>query len=137
MKNLYFIKITALVLMLVIFVYPECFGAVKAGIDVLATQHPTMVKGKKLAVLTSKSALDANLCHTVDRLAKAAEIKIIITGDSKQVNRKSIKNKQDISGLDYSVEKLEDMEETSITTFTEDDIVRNGLITEILKKWDS
>jgi uncharacterized protein YbbC (DUF1343 family) len=40
-----------------------------------------MVKGKKLAVLTSKSALDANLCHTVDRLAKAAEIKIIITGD--------------------------------------------------------
>ena len=62
--------------------------------------------------------------------------KIIITGDSKQVNRKAIKNKQDISGLDYSVEKLSDMEEASVTVFTEEDIIRNGLITKILKKWD-
>lgn len=62
--------------------------------------------------------------------------KIVITGDSKQVNRRSIKNKNDISGLDYAVDKLKDMEEISITEFTEDDIVRNGLITKILQKWD-
>ena len=74
-------KISAVALLLIMFCYTTSFGAVKAGIDVLATQHPTMVKGKKLAVLTSKAALDSNLCHTVDRLAKAAEIKTIITGD--------------------------------------------------------
>ena len=74
-------KISAVVLLLIIFCYTTSFAAVKAGIDVLATQHPTMVKGKRLAVLTSKAALDSNLCHTVDRLAKAAEIKTIITGD--------------------------------------------------------
>jgi len=62
--------------------------------------------------------------------------KIVITGDSKQVNRRSIKNKNDISGLDYAVEKLKDMEEVSITEFNEEDIVRNGLITKILQKWD-
>ena len=62
--------------------------------------------------------------------------KIIITGDSKQVNRKSIKNKNDVSGLDYSIEKLSDMEEVSVTEFTDEDIVRNGLITKILQHWD-
>lgn len=62
--------------------------------------------------------------------------KIVITGDSKQVNRKSIKNKNDVSGLDYSVERLKGMEEVSITEFTDDDIVRNGLITKILQNWE-
>lgn len=62
--------------------------------------------------------------------------KIIITGDSKQVNRRSIKNKQDICGLNYSVEKLKDMDEVSITEFTDEDIVRNKLITKILQRFD-
>lgn len=62
--------------------------------------------------------------------------KIVVTGDAKQVNRKSIKNKTDICGLSYAVEKLGDMDEVSITEFTDDDIVRNKLITKILKKFD-
>lgn len=62
--------------------------------------------------------------------------KMIITGDAKQVNRKSIKNKQDICGLTYSVDKLKDMDEVSVTEFTDEDIVRNKLITKILKRFD-
>ena len=89
-------KISVVLLLLIIFVYTPSFAAVKAGIDVLATQHPTMVKGKKLAVLTSKAALDSNLCHTVDRLAKAAEIKLIITGD--RFFRESIPGTNDEEG---------------------------------------
>lgn len=80
MKNLLHLKISVMLLLMVI-LYTPSFAAVKAGIDVLATQHPTLVKGKKIAVLTSKSALDSNLMHTVDRLAKAADIRVIITGD--------------------------------------------------------
>lgn len=73
-------KIILLVTLLFIFNCPS-FADVKVGIDVLATQHPMLVKEKRLAVVTSKSALDINLDHTVDRLAKAAEIKVIITGE--------------------------------------------------------
>lgn len=62
--------------------------------------------------------------------------KIVISGDSKQVNRKSIVNKNDESGLIYSVEHLRDLDEVSITEFTNDDIVRNELITKILEKFD-
>jgi phosphate starvation-inducible protein PhoH and related proteins len=62
--------------------------------------------------------------------------KIIITGDAKQVNRRSIKNKTDICGLIYSVDKLKDMDEVSITEFTDEDIVRNKLITKILQRFD-
>ena len=63
--------------------------------------------------------------------------KIIITGDSRQVNRKSIVNKNDECGLTYSAEHLSELEEVSITEFTDDDIVRNKLITKILQKFDN
>ncbi len=95
MRQLYNFKISIIVALLIILTIPS-FAAVKVGIDVLATQHPTLVKGKRLAVLTSKSALDANLLHTVDRLAKAAEIKLIITGD--HFFRESIPGKAESEG---------------------------------------
>jgi uncharacterized protein YbbC (DUF1343 family) len=54
---------------------------VKLGIDVLATQHPTLVRDKRLAVFVSKGSLDMNLTPSVDRLSRAATIKTIITCD--------------------------------------------------------
>lgn len=63
--------------------------------------------------------------------------KIIITGDSRQVNRKSIVNKNDECGLIYAAEHLSKLEEVSITEFTDDDIVRNKLITKILQNFDN
>ena len=90
------IKSSILFLLLLAFINTPVFAIVKAGIDVLATRHPTLVKGKRLAVVTSKAALDANLCHTVDRLAKAADIKIIITGD--RFFRESIPGSTDEDG---------------------------------------
>ena len=55
---------------------------VKTGIDVLAREHPEMVRGKRLALLTARTAIDSSLTHTIDRLARAATIKLIVTGDS-------------------------------------------------------
>ena len=63
--------------------------------------------------------------------------KIIITGDSKQVNRKSIKNNIEECGLTYACDHLIDLDEVSVTEFNENDIVRNGLITKILNKFDN
>lgn len=77
----------------------------------------------------------ANMRLILTRLGENS--KIIITGDSKQVNRKSIINKNDECGLTYSAERLLGLEEVSITNFTDDDIVRNELITKILQKFDN
>lgn len=60
--------------------------------------------------------------------------KVIITGDEKQVSRSDIKTKEN-SGLMHAINKLGNMEEVSVTNFTDDDIVRNKLITKILKNW--
>lgn len=60
--------------------------------------------------------------------------KLIITGDEKQVSRSDLKNKNK-SGLLYAIEKLKDMDEVSVTYFCDEDIVRNKLITKILKNW--
>ena len=60
--------------------------------------------------------------------------KIIITGDEKQVSRSDLKNKNK-SGLLYAIEKLSCMEEVSVTNFCDEDIVRNKIITKILKNW--
>lgn len=62
--------------------------------------------------------------------------KIIVTGDSKQVNRKSIVSGKDICGLSYVAEKLKELDEVSVTEFTDEDIVRNKLIVKILKLID-
>jgi phosphate starvation-inducible PhoH-like protein len=76
----------------------------------------------------------ANLRLILTRLGEHS--KIVLTGDSKQVNRKSIVNKTDVCGLTYAAEKLGDMEEVSISEFGDEDIVRNKLITKILKRFD-
>lgn len=60
--------------------------------------------------------------------------KIIITGDEKQTSRSDIKKKEQ-SGLLHAIDKLGNMEEVSITNFSDEDIVRNKLITKILKMW--
>ena len=61
MSRLFLLKTSVIAILLIILLSCPSFSAVKVGIDVLATQHPTLVKGKRLAVLTSKSALDGNL----------------------------------------------------------------------------
>jgi phosphate starvation-inducible protein PhoH len=57
---------------------------------------------------------------------------LVISGDPRQSDRKynSIE-----SGLEHAVEKLKDFDEVSVIEFTEDDIVRNSLISKILKSW--
>ena len=71
-------------LVLVLFALPQSSAAprVRIGIDVLAREHPDMVRGKKLAIFTARTAVDMSLGHSIDRLAKAASVKAILTGDS-------------------------------------------------------
>jgi phosphate starvation-inducible PhoH-like protein len=60
--------------------------------------------------------------------------KFIISGDPIQKDRKDLKKNGE--GLTYAIEHLKDLDETGVTTFTNDDIVRNPLITKILENWN-
>ena len=57
--------------------------------------------------------------------------KMLISGDIMQTD----KLRKEESGLDYAMKKLENIENIGIFTFSEDSIVRNSLISKILKKW--
>lgn len=76
----------------------------------------------------------ANMRLILTRLGENS--KIIITGDPKQTTRKSIKNNQEANGLTDTIERLQDLDEVSITIFGEEDIVRNKLISKILERLD-
>lgn len=61
--------------------------------------------------------------------------KIVISGDVEQLDRKDIKRSNTQCGIEYAINKLRDMEEVSVTEFTNDDIVRNPIISKIIDKW--
>lgn len=58
--------------------------------------------------------------------------KIVISGDSRQSDRKYNSN---TSGLEHAMTTLEGMEEVGIVRFKDEDVVRNDIITKILKVW--
>ena len=61
--------------------------------------------------------------------------KYIINGDVKQLDRKDIKKEKQACGLEYAMEKLTDMPEIGTIHFTQEDIVRNPLISKIMDRW--
>ncbi|OQA05810.1 MAG: hypothetical protein BWY66_02225 [bacterium ADurb.Bin374] len=71
---------------LAIFVFATCSATPAAerlsiGLEVLATGHPDLVAGKKIALLVGLASYDQSMRHTADRLARATTIKAIFTGD--------------------------------------------------------
>lgn len=62
--------------------------------------------------------------------------KMVCTGDTKQINRKDLVKNKDKSGLRFSADILQDMQEVSITEFNNEDIVRDKLLTEIIKRFE-
>lgn len=63
--------------------------------------------------------------------------KMVFLGDNMQIDRKDIKKSGEKCGLDYAFDVLKGIEDIGFLEFTEEDIVRNPIITEILKKWNS
>lgn len=58
--------------------------------------------------------------------------KIVISGDSRQSDRKYANN---TSGLEHAMNVLDGMDEVGIVKFHDEDVVRNDIITKILKVW--
>lgn len=63
--------------------------------------------------------------------------KMFISGDDKQISRSDLRNRRERSGLRYAAEILSDMQEVSVTEFEPSDIVRDPLLTEIIKRFET
>lgn len=61
--------------------------------------------------------------------------KLIISGDQNQLDRKDIKKSHDDCGLMYAVEHLQELDEVGVVEFSDEDIVRNPLISKIIDAW--
>lgn len=61
--------------------------------------------------------------------------KMVISGDPLQASRSQVRNGN--SGLLHAMEKLTDINGVGAVKFTEDDIVRNDILYDIYKKWNS
>ena len=61
--------------------------------------------------------------------------KMVISGDPLQASRNQVRNGN--SGLLHAMEKLTDINVVGTVKFTEDDIVRNDILYDIYKKWNS
>lgn len=62
--------------------------------------------------------------------------KMFISGDDKQISRSDLRNRRDRSGLRYAAQILSDMEMVSVTDFEPSDIVRDPILTEIIKRFE-
>ena len=62
--------------------------------------------------------------------------RFVISGDEKQVNRKSILKKHEECGLTFITNAFKEFEEVAHVAFSDEDIVRNPFITKILKVFD-
>lgn len=62
--------------------------------------------------------------------------KMFISGDDKQISRSDLRNRRERSGLRYAAQILSDMETVSVTNFEPTDIVRDPLLTEIIKRFE-
>ena len=54
-----------------------------------------------------------------------------------QMDRKDIKNSKEKCGLEYAMDKLNGLEGVGCIYFTQDDIVRNPIISKILDRWNN
>ena len=62
--------------------------------------------------------------------------KMFISGDDKQTSRNDIKNKKQITGLRFAANVLNGMKEVSSTDFFPEDIIRDPLLIEIIKRFE-
>ena len=68
-------------------------------------------------------------------LSRIGDSKYIFNGDNRQMDRKDIRKSKEKNGLEYSEEKLKDIDGIDFCTFGREDIVRNPLISKIMDKW--
>lgn len=65
------------------------------------------------------------------------DCKFVISGDDRQISRNDIRKNKGMAGLTYAAKVLSVLDEVSVTEFTNDDIVRDKLITKIIELFNN
>lgn len=117
-----------------------CYDAKKMVMNLIASGNISFelisyIRGKTfddtlLLVEESENLSPEEMLLVITRMGENS--KLIISGDPRQADRKYPNNE---SGLVHAINKLSDMEEVASVEFEDNDVVRNNLITKILKGW--
>lgn len=117
-----------------------CYDAKRMVTDLVASGNfsfelVSYIRGKTfddtlLLIEESENLSPEEMLLIITRIGENS--KLIISGDPRQADRKYPNNE---SGLEHAIDKLSEMEEVASIKFEDNDVVRNNLITKILKAW--
>ena len=108
--------------------------------DVIREEPISFLRGKTFdnSIIIVDEAENLNKQETLLILSRIGRnSKMVFLGDNQQIDRKDIKKSKEKCGLDYAFDVLKDIDEIGFLEFTEEDIVRNPIITKIIKKWNN
>lgn len=106
--------------------------------DVIMEEAVSFLRGKTFdnSVIIIDEAENLNKQETLLILSRIGRnSKMVFLGDSRQTDRKDIKKSKEKCGLDHAIEVLQGMDEVGFVEFTDEDIVRNPVISKIIKRW--
>jgi len=107
--------------------------------DIIREEAVSFLRGKTFdnSIIIVDEAENLNKQETLLILSRIGRnSKMIFLGDNQQIDRRDIKKSKDKCGLDFAFEVLQDIDEIGFLQFTEEDIVRNPIISKIIKRWN-
>lgn len=107
--------------------------------DIIKEEAISFLRGKTFdnSIIIVDEAENLNKQETLLILSRIGRnSKMIFLGDNKQIDRRDIVKSKDKCGLDFAFEVLQGIDEIGFVEFTEEDIVRNPIITKIMKRWN-
>ena len=119
---------------------PKAILADLAKCGMLREEPVSFLRGKTFdnSIIIVDEAENLNARETLLVLTRLGRnSKIVLLGDRRQLDRKDIRKEGGTTGLDHAMSRLQGLEECAAVTFTEEDIVRNPVISKILAAWDS
>jgi phosphate starvation-inducible PhoH-like protein len=108
--------------------------------DIIREEPISFLRGKTFdnSIIIVDEAENLNKQETLLILSRIGRnSKMVFLGDNQQIDRKDIKKSKEKCGLDYAFDVLKDIDEIGFLEFTEEDIIRNPIITKIIKKWNN
>ena len=108
------------------------------GQNLIRFEFINFVKGKTFenCICVMEEAEDYTKEDMLLLLTRKGGKTCFISGDDKQTSRNDIKNKKQITGLRFAANVLNTMKEVAVTEFIPEDIVRDPLLTEIIKRFE-
>lgn len=107
--------------------------------NIISEEPVSFLRGKTFddSIIIIDEAENLNKQETLLILTRIGRnSKLIVLGDNRQMDRKDMKKSKEKCGLDHAFDVLKELDEAGFVQFTDDDIVRNPVITKIIRMWN-